>query len=115
MRGGRHGDSRKSRGDRIPLIRRCAAPSPAGGEGSLAPTRAQADSSPREVANSELTTHATFRQANEVDMIDAPRQSPSQRPDSDLAGPRMRVLWASTWAFTALFAVWLMLGVLGLE
>ncbi|MDR3621915.1 MAG: MFS transporter [Paludisphaera borealis] len=27
----------------------------------------------------------------------------------------MRVLWASTWAFTSLFAVWLMLGVLGLE
>jgi len=27
----------------------------------------------------------------------------------------MRVLWTSTWAFTALFAVWLMLGVLGLE
>lgn len=46
-------------------------------------------------------------------MVDAP--SPPPQPDSELAGPRMRVLWASTWAFTALFAVWLMLGVLGLE
>lgn len=31
------------------------------------------------------------------------------------AGPRQRVLWLSTVAFTLLFAVWLMLGVLGLE
>lgn len=31
------------------------------------------------------------------------------------AGPRQRVLWLSTVAFTILFAVWLMLGVLGLE
>ena len=34
-------------------------------------------------------------------------------PDSP--GPRQRVLWLSTIAFTLLFAVWLMLGVLGLE
>ena len=34
-------------------------------------------------------------------------------PDSP--GPRQRVLWLSTVAFTVLFAVWLMLGVLGLE
>jgi NNP family nitrate/nitrite transporter-like MFS transporter len=31
------------------------------------------------------------------------------------AGPRQRVLWLSTVAFTIMFAVWLMLGVLGLE
>ncbi|MDB5306662.1 MAG: narK2 [Gemmataceae bacterium] len=31
------------------------------------------------------------------------------------AGPRLWVMWLSAWAFTALFAVWLMLGVLGLE
>jgi NNP family nitrate/nitrite transporter-like MFS transporter len=31
------------------------------------------------------------------------------------AGPRQRVLWLSTIAFTLLFAVWLMLGVLGLK
>jgi NNP family nitrate/nitrite transporter-like MFS transporter len=31
------------------------------------------------------------------------------------AGPRQRVLWLSTIAFTIMFAVWLMLGVLGLE
>jgi NNP family nitrate/nitrite transporter-like MFS transporter len=31
------------------------------------------------------------------------------------AGPRLRVLWLSTFAFTVLFAVWLMLGVLGLK
>lgn len=31
------------------------------------------------------------------------------------AGPRLRVMWMSTFAFTVLFAVWLMLGVLGLE
>ncbi|WP_088251647.1 MFS transporter [Fimbriiglobus ruber] len=31
------------------------------------------------------------------------------------AGPRQRVLWVSTIVFTMLFAVWLMLGVLGLE
>ncbi|HEX4610801.1 MAG TPA: MFS transporter [Urbifossiella sp.] len=31
------------------------------------------------------------------------------------AGPRQRVMWMSTFAFTMLFAVWLMLGVLGLE
>ena len=33
----------------------------------------------------------------------------------DSPGPRQRVLWLSTIAFTLLFAVWLMLGVLGLE
>jgi len=31
------------------------------------------------------------------------------------AGPRLRVLWLSTIAFTIMFAVWLMLGILGLE
>jgi NNP family nitrate/nitrite transporter-like MFS transporter len=31
------------------------------------------------------------------------------------AGPRLRVLWLSTFSFTVLFAVWLMLGVLGLK
>src|ERR671935_79731 len=31
------------------------------------------------------------------------------------AGPRLRVLWLSTAAFTLLFAVWLMLGVLGVR
>src|SRR6188768_4472384 len=31
------------------------------------------------------------------------------------AGPRLRVLWLSTIAFTLLFAVWLMLGVLGIK
>jgi NNP family nitrate/nitrite transporter-like MFS transporter len=30
-------------------------------------------------------------------------------------GPRQRVLWLSTWAFTLLFAVWLMYGVLGIK
>jgi MFS transporter, NNP family, nitrate/nitrite transporter len=34
---------------------------------------------------------------------------------SDSPGPRQRVLWLSTVAFTLLFAVWLQLGVLGLE
>lgn len=34
-------------------------------------------------------------------------------PTAEPAGPRLRVMWLSTWAFTALFAVWLMLGVLG--
>ncbi len=33
----------------------------------------------------------------------------------DPAGPRRRVLWLSTAAFTLLFAVWLMLGVLGIR
>ncbi len=36
-------------------------------------------------------------------------------PALDPPGPRQRVLWLSTAAFTVLFAVWLMLGVLGLE
>ncbi len=31
------------------------------------------------------------------------------------SGPRIRVLWLSTFAFTLLFAVWLMFGVLGLK
>lgn len=31
------------------------------------------------------------------------------------AGPRLRVMWLSTIAFTLLFAVWLMLGVLGIK
>ncbi len=35
--------------------------------------------------------------------------------DSEPTGPRLRVMWMSTFAFTVLFAVWLMLGVLGLE
>lgn len=35
--------------------------------------------------------------------------------DPDSTGPRSRVLWLSTIAFTILFAVWLMLGVLGLK
>jgi MFS transporter, NNP family, nitrate/nitrite transporter len=35
--------------------------------------------------------------------------------ESEPGGPRQRVLWLSTAAFTVLFAVWLMLGVLGLE
>jgi MFS transporter, NNP family, nitrate/nitrite transporter len=34
---------------------------------------------------------------------------------TDSPGPRRRVLWLSTVAFTLLFAVWLQLGVLGLE
>src|SRR5262245_4876297 len=34
---------------------------------------------------------------------------------TDPAGPRQRVLWLSTVAFTLLFAVWLQLGILGLE
>jgi NNP family nitrate/nitrite transporter-like MFS transporter len=37
---------------------------------------------------------------------------PAITPDS--AGPRQRVLWLSTIAFTLLFCVWLMLGVLGI-
>ncbi|QDU22030.1 nitrate/nitrite transporter [Urbifossiella limnaea] len=35
--------------------------------------------------------------------------------DTEPTGPRLRVMWMSTFAFTVLFAVWLMLGVLGLE
>ena len=35
--------------------------------------------------------------------------------DRESPGPRLRVMWVSTFAFTVLFAVWLMLGVLGLE
>src|SRR5436305_5738480 len=40
-------------------------------------------------------------------------EEPVMPPDSP--GPRQRVLWMSTIAFTLLFAVWLQLGVLGLE
>jgi NNP family nitrate/nitrite transporter-like MFS transporter len=40
---------------------------------------------------------------------------PSDPLDHEPAGPRLRVLWVSTFAFTIFFAVWLMLGVLGLE
>jgi MFS transporter, NNP family, nitrate/nitrite transporter len=39
----------------------------------------------------------------------------SPTPDAEPAGPRQRVLWLSTAAFTLLFAVWLMLGVLGIK
>ena len=35
--------------------------------------------------------------------------------ETEPAGPRQRVLWLSTAAFTLLFAVWLMLGVLGIK
>ncbi|MSR52593.1 MAG: NarK/NasA family nitrate transporter [Gemmataceae bacterium] len=34
---------------------------------------------------------------------------------NESSGPRQRVLWLSTVAFTIMFAVWLMLGILGLE
>jgi len=40
---------------------------------------------------------------------------PTDPLEHEPAGPRLRVMWLSAWAFTALFAVWLMLGVLGLE
>jgi NNP family nitrate/nitrite transporter-like MFS transporter len=43
-----------------------------------------------------------------------PTPLPFPRP-AEPAGPRMRVLWLSTFAFTVLFAVWLMLGILGLK
>ncbi len=35
--------------------------------------------------------------------------------ENEPSGPRQRVLWLSTVAFTLLFAVWLMLGILGLK
>ena len=35
--------------------------------------------------------------------------------EHEAPGPRLRVMWLSAWAFTVLFAVWLMFGVLGLE
>jgi NNP family nitrate/nitrite transporter-like MFS transporter len=41
--------------------------------------------------------------------------SPFAPTEYEPAGPRLRVMWLSTLAFTALFAVWLQLGVLGLE
>src|SRR5207237_1985845 len=40
---------------------------------------------------------------------------PSGPREAAPAGPRLRVMWVSAWCFTALFAVWLMVGVLGLE
>lgn len=47
-------------------------------------------------------------------MIDAADRPFHDRARQDLASARQRVLWLSTFAFTVLFAVWLMLGVLGL-
>ncbi|HET6424487.1 MAG TPA: MFS transporter [Planctomycetaceae bacterium] len=49
--------------------------------------------------------------------IAPPRVSPAALPTSspESTGDRQRVLWLSTIAFTLLFAVWLMLGVLGLK
>ena len=41
--------------------------------------------------------------------------SPQDPLELEPAGPRQRVMWVSAWSFTALFAVWLMFGVLGLE
>jgi NNP family nitrate/nitrite transporter-like MFS transporter len=41
--------------------------------------------------------------------------SPLDPLDCEPAGPRLRVMWVSTFTFTVFFAVWLMLGVLGLE
>ena len=53
----------------------------------------------------------------------SPRWSPTvddlqpdpPNPGIEAPSPRNRILIISTWAFTALFAVWLMLGVLGIE
>jgi len=42
------------------------------------------------------------------------RRDARQAPGPDPTGPRQRVLWLSTAAFTLLFNVWLMLGVLGI-
>src|SRR5688572_21241194 len=42
------------------------------------------------------------------------RRDASQGEDPESAAPRRRVLWLSTIAFTLLFNVWLMLGVLGI-
>src|SRR5262245_27574086 len=41
--------------------------------------------------------------------------APSDPLETEPSGPRLRVMWLSAWCFTALFAVWLMFGVLGLE
>ncbi|HJZ55667.1 MAG TPA: hypothetical protein VKE74_11935, partial [Gemmataceae bacterium] len=41
--------------------------------------------------------------------------APSDPLETEPSGPRLRVMWVSAWCFTALFAVWLMFGVLGLE
>jgi NNP family nitrate/nitrite transporter-like MFS transporter len=43
-----------------------------------------------------------------------PTPLPFPRPEAP-AGSRLRVLWLSTFAFTVMFAVWLMLGVLGIQ
>jgi NNP family nitrate/nitrite transporter-like MFS transporter len=43
------------------------------------------------------------------------RPPPTDPRDLEPAGPRLQVMWISAWCFTALFAVWLMFGVLGLE
>jgi NNP family nitrate/nitrite transporter-like MFS transporter len=43
-----------------------------------------------------------------------PTPLPFPRP-AEPAGARTRVLWLSTFAFTVMFAVWLMLGVLGIQ
>ena len=40
---------------------------------------------------------------------------PTDPLETEPAGPQLRVMWISAWCFTALFAVWLMFGVLGLE
>jgi len=40
---------------------------------------------------------------------------PADPLEHEPAGPRLRVMWMSSFAFTVLFAVWLILGVLGLE
>ena len=42
------------------------------------------------------------------------KNPPSDPLEFEPAGPRLRVMWLSAWCFTALFAVWLMFGVLGL-
>ncbi|HJZ54553.1 MAG TPA: MFS transporter, partial [Gemmataceae bacterium] len=41
--------------------------------------------------------------------------TPRNATETEPAGPPRRVLWLSTAAFTLLFAVWLMLGVLGIQ
>jgi NNP family nitrate/nitrite transporter-like MFS transporter len=52
--------------------------------------------------------------------VDAPADRPAEpgrsagRPPEEPAGPRLRVLALSTTAFTLMFAVWLMFGVLGI-
>ena len=46
--------------------------------------------------------------------MDNPQPDPPL-PETEGSSPRNRILVISTWAFTALFADWLMLGVLGIE